>query len=91
MDVVDPTVGPARGDTVVTWGSRGGSPYVAGVPVGTVVDTQASAGDQSVTAQVEPFADMSSLDLVGVVLGPGPAGPRNELSRVAPGVSAGGW
>ncbi len=91
LGLVDPTVVPDDGDTVVTWGSRGGSPYVAGVPVGTVVDTQASAGDQSVTAQVEPFADMSSLDLVGVVLGPGPAGPRNELSRVAPGVSAGGW
>jgi rod shape-determining protein MreC len=91
MDVVDPAVGPEPGDTVVTWGSRGGSPYVAGVPVGTVVDTQASAGDQSVTATVEPFADMSSLDIVGVVVGPGDGGTRNELSRVSPDTAAGGW
>lgn len=91
MDVVDPTVGPEPGDTVVTWGSRGGSPYVAGVPVGTVVDTQASAGDQSVTATVEPFADMSSLDIVGVVVGPSDGGTRSELSRVAPDTAAGGW
>ena len=26
---------PAKGDTVVTWGSEGGAPYVSGVPVGT--------------------------------------------------------
>jgi rod shape-determining protein MreC len=91
LDVVDPTVGPQPGDTVVTWGSRGGSPYVAGVPVGTVVDTRASAGDQSVTATVEPFADMSSLDIVGVVVGPATGGTRNQLSRVAPDAAAGGW
>lgn len=91
MDVVDPTVGPEPGDTVVTWGSRGGSPYVAGVPVGTVVDTRASAGDQSVTATIEPFADMSSLDIVGVVVGPDSRGTRDELSRVAPDAAAGGW
>jgi len=89
MDVVDPTVEPEPGDTVVTWGSRGGTPYVAGVPIGTVVDAQASAGNQSVTARVEPFADMSSLDLVGVVLGPQRPVPRSELSRVAPGEATG--
>ena len=84
MDLVDPTVVPAAGDTVVTWGSRGGAPYVSGVPVGQVVDVQSSAGDQSVTTSIAPFADMSSLDLVGVVVGAGP-GSRSELSRVPPG------
>ncbi len=85
MELVDPTVVPDEGDTVVTWGSRGGAPYVAGVPVGKIVDVIASAGDQSVTAEVEPFADMSSLDLVGVVVGPADDGRRPELSRPAPG------
>ncbi len=85
MDLVDPTVVPRDGDTVVTWGSRGGAPYVAGVPVGTVTDVQASAGDQSVTASIEPFADMSALDLVGVVVGPDRDRSRAELGRVAPG------
>ena len=85
MDLVDPTVVPRDGDTVVTWGSRGGAPYVAGVPVGNVVDVQASAGDQSVTATIEPFADMSSLDLVGVVVGTGHDRSRAELGRAAPG------
>jgi len=78
LNLVDPDAVPGEGDTIVTWGSRGGSPYVAGVPVGSVQDVQASAGDQSVSATVEPFVDMSALDLVGVVTGaakarPGPA------------------
>jgi len=91
MLLVDPTETPTAGDTVVTWGSRGGSPYVAGVPIGTVTDVQTNAGDQSVSAQVEPFADMSSLDMVAVVLGPEHREPRHHLSRVAPGdIGSGG-
>ncbi len=69
LNLVDPDAVPAKGDTIVTWGSRGGSPYVPGVPVGSVRQVQASAGDQSVTATVRPFVDMSALDLVGVVTG----------------------
>jgi len=84
LDLVDPEAVPAEGDTVVTWGSRGGSPYVAGVPVGEVTRVHASAGDQSVTAGVRPFADMSSLDLVGVVVGPRRTGPRAVLGGGAP-------
>jgi cell shape-determining protein MreC len=49
---------------------------VAGVPVGEVTEVRASAGDQSVTAQVQPFADMSALDLVGVVTGSRDGGSR---------------
>lgn len=68
LDLVAADAVPVAGDSVVTWGSRGGAPYVAGVPVGDVVDVQASAGDQSVTASVRPFVDMSALDVVGVVV-----------------------
>ena len=34
LELVDAAVVPAKGDVVVTWGSDGGAPYVAGVPVG---------------------------------------------------------
>ena len=85
FDLVDPQAVPAMGDTVVTWGSRGSAPYVAGVPVGEVVRVDTSAGDQSVTASVRPFADMSALDLVGVVVGPDRSGRRAVLSRPEPG------
>ncbi len=84
FDLVDPQAVPADGDTVVTWGSRGSAPYVAGVPVGEVTSVGTSAGDQSVTASVRPFADMSALDLVGVVVGPDRSGQRAVLSRPEP-------
>lgn len=85
LDLVDPSVAPADGDAVVTWGSRGGAPYVPGVPIGEVVDVQASAGDQSVTATVRPYVDMSSLDLVGVVVGTRDGRGQPRLDRVGPG------
>ncbi|CAN5903854.1 rod shape-determining protein MreC [soil metagenome] len=91
LDLVDPDSLPAKGDTIVTWGSRGGTPYVPGVPVGTVRQVQASAGDQSVTATVRPFVDMSSLDLVGVVTGPRVKQPAGKSAgRPAGGADAPG-
>jgi rod shape-determining protein MreC len=70
LDLVDDSETPGKDDVVVTWGSRGGSPYVAGVPIGTVDAVVASPRDQSKHAVVVPFVDFSSLDLVGVVVDP---------------------
>ena len=36
LELVDQTDVPAKGDTVVTWGSQDGAPYVSGVPIGRV-------------------------------------------------------
>jgi rod shape-determining protein MreC len=68
LDLVDDSETPGKDDVVVTWGSRGGSPYVAGVPIGTVDAVFASPQDQSKHAVIVPFVDFSSLDLVGVVV-----------------------
>ena len=68
LDLVDDSETPGKDDVVVTWGSRGGSPYVAGVPIGTVDAVFASPRDQSKHAVIVPFVDFSSLDLVGVVV-----------------------
>ncbi len=68
LDLVDNSETPGEDDVVVTWGSRGGSPYVAGVPIGTVDAVFASPRDQSKHAVIVPFVDFSSLDLVGVVV-----------------------
>ena len=80
LDLVDDSETPGEGDVVVTWGSRGGSPYVAGVPIGAVDAVFASPRDQSKHAVIVPFVDFSSLDLVGVVVSAadrsGPAGDR---------------
>lgn len=69
LTTIDSTVRADIGDTVVTWGSKDGAPYVAGVPVGRVELVQASARDSSTVATVAPFVDFSSLDLVSVVVG----------------------
>jgi rod shape-determining protein MreC len=77
LSLVDHTVSPRVGDTVVTWGSRNGAPYVAGVPIGTVVDVHSSPADLTQTATVRPFADFSSLDVVAVVTGVKPGAKQS--------------
>ncbi len=77
LSLVDHTVTPRVGDSVVTWGSRGSTPYVADVPVGKVTSVHSSPAELTQTAQVDPYVDFSSLDLVAVVTGtsPGRSGP----------------
>lgn len=68
LDLVDDSVQPDPGDTVVSWGSGRNGPYVAGIPVGTVESVSSSPRDQSRRAVVRPTVDFSALDLVGVVV-----------------------
>ena len=56
------------GQTVVTFGSVGGRPYVPGVPVGTVTQVTSPPGALTQTALVKPFADFTGLGVVGVVV-----------------------
>jgi rod shape-determining protein MreC len=56
------------GQTLVTFGSVGGRPYVAGVPVGTVETVTTQPGSLTPTALVKPFADVTGLGVVGVVV-----------------------
>lgn len=79
LDLVDSSVTPARGDTVVTWGSRNGTPYVAGVPIGRVLSVSSSPRQLSRRAVIEPFVDFSSLDLVGVVVERGTDSDRSVI------------
>lgn len=69
MTAIDETAHAAVGESVVTWGSREGVPYVAGVPIGEVTGVESSPRDQSSTATVRPYVDFSSLDVVSVVVG----------------------
>jgi rod shape-determining protein MreC len=67
LELVDPSAGAAKGDSVVTWGSKHGAPYVAGIPIGRVDSVHSSARQQSTQAVIAPYVDFTSLDLVGVV------------------------
>lgn len=56
------------GQELVTFGSVGGRPYVPGVPVGTVSAVTTQPGSLSPTALVKPFADLTGLGVIGVVV-----------------------
>ena len=56
------------GQTLVTFGSVGGRPYVAGVPVGQVTTVTSQPGALTQTALVKPFADFTGLGVIGVVV-----------------------
>jgi len=79
LELVDQSEAPTRGDTIVTWGSQGGAPYVAGVPVGRVTDVYASLRESSQRAVIEPFVDFGALDLVGIVVPSGTASDRGVI------------
>ncbi len=76
LELVDQSEVPARRDTVVTWGSQGGAPYVSGVPVGRVTSVFSSVRETSQRAVIEPFVDFGALDLVGIVVPSGTASDR---------------
>lgn len=79
LRLVDRRVVPAENDTVVTWGSDGGAPYVAGIPIGRVTDVYSNLRDSSHRAEIEPFVDFGALDLVGVVVPRGTASDRSLI------------
>jgi rod shape-determining protein MreC len=81
LELVDQAEVPAKHDTVVTWGSDGGAPYVAGVPVGRVTSVYSSIRETSQRAVIEPFVDFAALDLVGVVV---PSGAPSDRAVIEP-------
>ncbi|GAA2802434.1 rod shape-determining protein MreC [Kitasatospora paracochleata] len=73
-----------NGDRLVTFGSQSGRPFVPGVPVGKVVEVEATPGQLTKTVQVEPFVQFTRLDLVGVVVVPPRTDPRDAVLPAAP-------
>jgi len=68
LELADRSVVPRVGQQVVTWGSEGGSPYIAGVPIGTVGKVYESLRETSYRAVITPGVDFTALDLVGIVV-----------------------
>jgi rod shape-determining protein MreC len=68
LDLVDHSVTPANGDSVVTWGSQNGVPYVAGIPIGKVESVYSTPRELAKHAVIDPFVDFTALDVVGVVV-----------------------
>lgn len=62
--------GAHKGDVVTTLGSIDNTPFVRGVPVGTVTSVDPDRGQGGPTAVVRPAVDPTRLSIVGVVLPP---------------------
>lgn len=74
LELTDRNVVPKVGQEVVTWGSEGGAPYVAGVPIGKVTKVYESLRETTYRAVIEPGVDFTTLDHVGVVVPSGTEG-----------------
>jgi rod shape-determining protein MreC len=72
------------GDRLVTFGSQSGRPFVPGVPVGKVLQVQATPGELTKTVLVQPFVSFTRLDLVGVVVVPPRTDPRDSVLPPVP-------
>ena len=82
--LLDPLAALEKGAALVTFGSKDGRPYVPGVPIGEVLSVAGTAGQLSRVATVRPFADISTLSIVGVVVRPPRTDPRDSVLPAVP-------
>lgn len=79
----------APGDDVATLGSVDGRPFVRGVRVGTVGRVDRGMGRLAPTGTLAPAVDVTSLDLVAVVLPPARSAARPAVTPSAAPTAAG--
>lgn len=72
----DPSVRPAKGDVIETYGT---TVYAPGIPIGTVTSVAPTPGRTTLTADVRPFIDYTALDVVGVVVQPSSSAPARPV------------
>ncbi len=79
LELFNPQAAVEAGDLLVTLGSRQGKPFVPGVPIGEVISVTPTPGALTRSATVRPFANLTALDLVGVIVEPPRRDPRDTL------------
>ncbi len=84
FQLLDPLGEVNPGDAVVTFGSKDGRPYAPGLPIGEVVDVTGTAGQLARIATVKPFASISQLSIVGVIVKPPREDPRDSVLPNSP-------
>ncbi|GAA3425655.1 rod shape-determining protein MreC [Streptosporangium sandarakinum] len=82
--LLDSTAQIVPGRRIVSFGSQHGVPYVAGVPIGVVERVEATPGELTRVAYARPYADLTALDVVGVVVQAPPRDPRDAVLPGAP-------
>lgn len=87
FQLLDPLADLQVGQALVTFGSRGGRPYVPGVPIGEVASVSGTAGQLTRVAAIRPFVDVSTLHIVGVVVRPPREDPRDSVLPAVPDIT----
>ncbi|WP_329084416.1 MULTISPECIES: rod shape-determining protein MreC [unclassified Streptosporangium] len=82
--LLDSTAPIIPGHRIVSFGSQGGAPYVAGVPIGVVERVEATPGELTRIAYARPSADLTALDVVGVVVQAPRRDPRDAVLPPGP-------
>lgn len=82
--LLDSTAALSRGGRIVSFGSKDGRPYAPGVPIGIIERVEATPGELTRIAYARPYADLTALDVVGVVVA---APTREDREAVAPKVA----
>jgi rod shape-determining protein MreC len=84
LEVLDSQVNVKVGDQLVARGSVGGHPFVPGVPIGVITEVSKTPGALTRLAKVRPYAHLGTLDIVGIVVTPPKADPRDALLPPVP-------
>jgi rod shape-determining protein MreC len=84
LELYNPQASVADGDVVVTLGSQNDKPFVPGIPIGEVTDVISTPGALTRQAEVEPYANLTSLNLVGIVIQAPRKAPREALIAPSP-------
>jgi len=80
LQLFDPYAKMPIGARILSWGSETGKPYMPGLQIGRIASVDGEAGQLNRTATVIPSADVSNLDLVGVVVSAKREVLRNPLT-----------
>ncbi|GAA4091731.1 rod shape-determining protein MreC [Nonomuraea soli] len=83
--LLDSTAPLAPGLRLVSFGSQKAAPYVSGVPIGVIERVEATPGELTRIAYARPFVDLTSLDVVGVVVKAPKRDPRDAVLPVLQG------
>jgi rod shape-determining protein MreC len=84
LEIYDAQATLEPGNVVVTLGSQNDKPFVPGIPIGEVTDVVSTPGALTRQAQVEPYANLTALNLVGIVIEAPRRAPRNALVAPSP-------
>lgn len=89
MQLLDPLAIVELGDVVVSFGSEGDRPYAPGIPIGTVQEMRGTEGQLTRSAVVQPYVDVSRLDIVGVIVRVEQRAPREPIVPTLAATSSG--